>query len=86
MLLERTERFRRAYKRLGPGKREHVQKALRLLVENPRHPSLRLKKMGGTGEIWEARASIALRITLEVHGGTVLLRNVGEHDETLKRP
>jgi mRNA-degrading endonuclease RelE of RelBE toxin-antitoxin system len=86
MFLERTERFKRAYKKLDEAKRGRVQKALQLLAENPRHPSLQVKRMQGTNGIWEARASLSLRITLEMDSETILLRNVGEHDETLKRP
>jgi len=86
MFLERTERFKRAYEKLDEERRARVQKALRLLIEDSRHPSLQAKKMQGTAGIWEARAGISLRITFEMHRDTILLRNVGEHDETLKRP
>ncbi len=86
MLLESTERFKRAYKKLDPQKRRAVQKALGLMATDIRHPSLQVKKMQGAGGIWEARASISLRLTFEMHSDAVLLRNVGEHDETLERP
>jgi mRNA interferase RelE/StbE len=86
MRLFYTERFQRAYAELDDAQVELVKKALRLLAANPRHPSLRLKKMQGTAEIWEARASRSLRLTFELRGEVILLRNVGAHDETLKHP
>ena len=55
--------------------------------EDPRHPSLGLKRIqGGRERLWEARASDALRFTFEWIEGGILLRNVGAHDETLKNP
>lgn len=86
MRLEYTDRFQRAYRDLTGQDAERVKKALRLLVENPRHPSLRVKRMQGTDQIWEARASLSIRLTFEMHGDLMVLRNVGAHDETLKRP
>ncbi len=86
MRLQYTDRFRRAYRALTAEDRQRVQNALRRLAENPRHPGLRVKKMRGAGGIWEARASRALRITFEMEGDVLILRNVGGHDTTLKRP
>ena len=86
MRLEYTDRFQRAYNDLTDQDAERVKKALRLLAENPRHPSLRVKRMQGTDQIWEASASLSIRLTFEMHGELIVLRNVGAHDETLKRP
>jgi mRNA-degrading endonuclease RelE of RelBE toxin-antitoxin system len=86
MRLQYTDRFRRAYRTLATEDRRRVQNALRRLAENPRHPGLHVKKMQGVDGIWEARASRALRITFEMHGDVLILRNVGYHDATLKRP
>lgn len=86
MKFRRTERFVRAYRSLQPPVRLKVDKALRLLAADPRHPSLRLKKIEGTGGIWEVRVSLHFRMTLEMREGYYLLRNVGRHDETLDRP
>jgi hypothetical protein len=45
-----------------------------------------VKKMKGTRNIWEARASLSLRITFQLTGDVIILRNIGHHDETLKQP
>ena len=86
MRLFYTERFQRAYANLDDDQVELVKKALQLLTSDPRHPSLRVKKIQGTTDIWEARASRSLRLTFEMHSDLILLRNVGAHDATLKRP
>ena len=86
MPLQYTDRFQRAYNDLTDDDAERVKKALRLLVGNPRHPSLRVKRMQGTDHIWEASASLSIRLTCEMHGDLIVLRNVGAHDETLKKP
>jgi len=81
-----TDRFNKAYKSLTPEDRGRVQKALRHMCNDLRHPSLRVRRIKGTRGIWEARASRSLRITFETAGDTLILRNVGRHDEALKKP
>lgn len=86
MILERTARFARAYKKLSADDRRRVDTAIRRFAGEPDHPSLRVKRMQGTAGIWEARASDALRFTFERKGDRVVLRNVGRHDPTLREP
>ena len=81
-----TEQFERAYGKLAEAAKGRVRKALTLLGNNPRYPGLRVKKMQGTQNIWEARPSRRLRMTFEIRGEPIILHNVGEHDEALKRP
>jgi mRNA interferase RelE/StbE len=81
-----TEQFEHAYGNLTGVEKRSVRKSLALLSDNPKHPSLRVKKMEGTKGIWEGRASKRLRMTFEMTGGTLIMRNVGEHDRVLKRP
>jgi len=81
-----TEQFEQAYQKLSDAERGSVRKALSLLGENLRHPSLRVKKMEGRRNIWEARPSRRLRMTFEVAEGTIVMRNVGEHDKVLQKP
>ena len=81
-----TEQFEQAYEKLTGVEKRRVRKCLALLSDNPKHPSLCVKKMEGTRGIWEGRASERLRMTFEMAGGTVIMRNVGEHDRVLKRP
>ena len=81
-----TEQFEQAYEKLTNAEKRSVRKALTLLGDNPKYPSLRVKKMEGKQNIWEARPSKRLRMTFEIVGETIFMRNVGEHDKVLKRP
>ena len=81
-----TEQFEQAYSRLTGQEKQSVLKAIAFLGENPRHPGLHVKKMEGRGNVWEARVSRRLRMTFEMSGETIIMRNVGEHDVVLKTP
>lgn len=86
MRLILTNRFQKAYQSLAAVDQGRVQKAIRLMSDDLRHPGLRVKRIKGTQGIWEARASKSLRITFETEGDALILRNVGHHDQTLKKP
>ena len=81
-----TEQFEQAYEKLTNAEKRSVRKALTLLGDNPKHPGLRVKKMEGRKNIWEARSSKRLRMTFEMVGEIIFMRNVGEHDKVLKKP
>ena len=84
--ITRTARFKKAWRELTEEERELGRKALRDLAADIRYPALRVKKMQGVEHIWEARVSRSLRMTFEIAGDTIILRNIGRHDETLERP
>lgn len=86
MRFQYTRRFERAYAGLSERDAERVRNALRLLETNPGHPGLRVKKIQGTGGIWEARAGLSIRLTFERRDDSIILRNVGPHDTTLSKP
>ena len=78
-----TQRFERAYTRLQAGDAARVAKTIHLLASDMRHPGLRVKRVQGTSDIWEARASHSLRLTFEIHEDLLILRNVGLRDKVL---
>jgi mRNA-degrading endonuclease YafQ of YafQ-DinJ toxin-antitoxin module len=86
MRITRTSRFKRAWEELTEEDKELGRQALRKLATDLGYPGLRVKKMQGTGHIWEARVSRSLRLTFELEGNTLVLHNIGRHDETLERP
>ena len=86
MKIRRTARFQKAWQELTEEEKESGRKALRNLAIDLRYPALRVKKMQGTENIWEARVSRSLRMTFEFERDTIILRNIGRHDETLERP
>lgn len=54
---------------------------------DPRNPSLRVEKIKGTRSIFEARVNNSHRFTFEYgEKSEIILRAVGPHNATLKRP
>lgn len=80
-------RFDKSFGNLDSVSQTRITMAVSRLMEDPRHPSLRVKKMEGWGYIWEASASMDLRITFHYEKpDTIVFRNCGHHDPTLKKP
>ncbi|MBI4700412.1 MAG: hypothetical protein HY744_04465 [Deltaproteobacteria bacterium] len=68
------------YRALSDDIRNAVDKALRLLLESPRHPSLRVKKMQPKSRgIFEARVTQDYRMTFHIDGRNLVMRRVGTH-------
>lgn len=81
-----SELFADKVKQLSIEVKRALKKKLELMMENPRHPSLRTKKIQGQDNIFEASVTMDIRITWQYTGDGILLRNIGEHDKTLKNP
>ena len=87
--------FLESYDRLGLKERRGIDKAARLLADNPRHPSLNVHKAKnvkakhaeGGGAVFIAYASKELRFTFEYgpEPATISLRNCGFHDSCESR-
>lgn len=86
MALIITDRFKKAYQQLPPSIQPKVKKALRLLAENPRHPSLRVRKIQGVPNIYEGRIDQKYRFSFQFEGDDKILRNIDNHDDCLKNP
>jgi len=76
--------FQKDYKRLPNKIQKQIDEQITRLLDNPKHPSLRMKKMEGHPSVWEARITHGYRMTLEIHDDIYLLRRAGTHD-ILKR-
>ena len=86
MKIARTVRFKKAWQDLTEEEKVLGGKALRNLAAGLQYPALRVSKLKGVDDIWEARVSRSLRLTYQLEGNTIILRNIGRHDETLERP
>ncbi len=85
--LVRTERFRKSVLELDKRTREKLKRQLELFVSDPRHPSLRVKKIKGTRSIFEARVNDLYRMTFQYgEKGEIILRVVGPHNAAIKKP
>ena len=80
MKLRPTERFAKDYARLAQRLQDRVDKALGLLLENPGHPSLQIKKIKGHENRWEGRVTLQYRFVFGIEGDAYLLLRIGTHD------
>jgi mRNA interferase RelE/StbE len=74
-----TPHFADDFRRLPKDVQTRAEKAIRLLKENTRHPSLRTKKMEGTRGIYESRVTLSYRITYQIEDDTLVLRRIETH-------
>lgn len=84
MRIQESQQFLKEYERLSEAVKKRAGKQLALFLQNPHHPSLQTKKMGGR-HIWEGRITQGYRFTFELLGDVYRLRRIGTHD-ILKRP
>jgi len=81
--IRRTESFLTDYRRLPAEVKARVDKQLAYLIENPGHPSLKVKKLRGSDK-FEVRVSRGYCLTFRYKDEILELRRVGTHD-ILKR-
>ena len=80
-----TKNFIKDYRKLPQQKQKATDKQLERLLFNPKHPSLKIKKMQDPRNIWEGRITESYRFTFQIEKETYVLRKVGIHD-ILKKP
>jgi mRNA interferase RelE/StbE len=71
--------FKRYFKELSPIKQEKFYRALKLLLTDPNHPSLRTSKLYETKSQFECRISKSFRLIFEKENNEYYLRYVGDH-------
>jgi len=79
--------FKESFDNLDSNSQKKIRKAIRLMAQDLRYPSLQTSKLQGRRYIWYCRADLDLRITFHFDDdGAIVLRNCGHHDPTLKNP
>ena len=86
MTIECTERFAAKYSHLPAAIRSKVDKALKLLDENFRHPGLQSHPVQAVPCVYETYVDDKYRITYGRNGSIFTLRNIDNHDECLRNP
>jgi mRNA-degrading endonuclease RelE of RelBE toxin-antitoxin system len=81
-----SDRFKKDYKHFPKNIRKIIQDKLRILSNDPFHPSLRTKKIKGKEDIFESSVNMNIRITWNYIDSRILLRAIGEHDKAIKNP
>ncbi len=76
-----TERFKKRYNKLSAAEKSQLKNKLRLLSENPAHPSLRTKRIQGTADLFECSVNMDIRMIWFYDGHDIIvLADVGHHD------
>jgi mRNA interferase RelE/StbE len=90
LILARKVRLTNAFKRVLKKKPPRLQAAILACVEqlgeDITHPGLRVHKMQGVGEIWEAYVDRANRVTFEWEGDTLVIRMNCNHQMLARNP
>ena len=64
--------------------RKILKEKLSLMYRNSKHPSLRVKKIQGQEDIFEASITMDIRMTWQyIKKDVILLRKIGRHDKTI---
>ena len=76
-----TDRFRKHYKKLSETEKKQFKSKLSLFAENPMHPSLRVKRIQGTSDLFEFSVNMDIRVIWFYEGESlVALVDIGHHD------
>lgn len=83
--LQLEKNFARRYRKLTNQEQGLVDQKLRVLSENPWHPSLRTKRIQGTGE-FEVSVNMDIRMAITFEDDRIIVMlDVGHHDDLLCR-
>jgi mRNA-degrading endonuclease YafQ of YafQ-DinJ toxin-antitoxin module len=79
--LEYSKTFAKSLKKLSAVEQRATAVKLKMLVENPLHPSLRTKKVQRLKDVYESSVNMDIRV-LWMHKGNrlILLLQIGHHD------
>lgn len=76
-----SDRFQKHYKKLSSEEKSQFKRKLSIFVENPLHPSLRVKRIQGTDGLFEFSVNMDIRVIWFYEGETlVALIDIGHHD------
>ncbi len=76
-----TDRFQKHYKNLTDIEKKQFKNKLAIFAENPMHPSLRVKRIQGTPDLFEFSVNMDIRVIWFYEGEQlVALVDIGHHD------
>lgn len=74
-----TDRFKKDYKKLPTHIQQRVDQKLKFMLQDLRHPSLRVHKIQGVEGLWEFSVTMKYRVLFEIEGEFYVLLGVGPH-------
>ncbi len=76
-----TDRFQKHYKNLNDIEKKQFKNKLAIFAGNPTHPSLRVKRIQGTADLFEFSVNMDIRVIWFYEGESlVALVDIGHHD------
>jgi mRNA-degrading endonuclease RelE of RelBE toxin-antitoxin system len=85
MKLQPTKRFVKKYRNLPQQVQKQTDQKLEFLLDNPKHPSLRVKKVKGTPGWFELSVTMNYRLVFRIVNDAYILLDIGTHSEILGR-
>lgn len=82
MIVHFSAGFKKQHQRLPLSQQKKFDKQLAYLMIDPRHQSLRSRKMAGADK-FEARIDLHYRLTYIINDSEIWLLTIGPHDEGL---
>lgn len=80
-----SHRFKKQYNMLPANIQRAFHAKLSLLLDDMRHPSLRIKKIQGAFDRWEGSVTMKYRFTFHLDEATLVLRTIGTHDILMRK-
>ena len=80
MKFRRERQFNRDFAKLPQQIQRRARKQLALFLANPRHASVRAKKMKGHTNLYEGRVTKDYRFIYRMENDTCVLLNIGKHE------
>ena len=74
-----ADRFKRNYQALPRAIRQRFEKQLKLFLQDPTHPSLRIHRYKTEPNVWEASVTMQYRFTFSIAQERIIFRNIGSH-------
>ena len=81
MISRTTREFRRLFAQLPEEIQQRARQAYRLFQENPRHPSLRFRKLQATDSDYSIRINAQYRAVGRMNDGVIIWHWIGPHHE-----
>jgi len=76
-----SQNFKKHFKKMSVHEKKQITNKLKLLAENPAHPSLRTKRIKGADGLYESSASMDIRLIWYYEGTLmIIIVDVGHHD------
>jgi len=76
-----SQRFQKNFVALTVQEKKQLKNKLKILAQNPIHPSLRTKRIQGTDGLYESSINMDIRVIWYFEDNvTIILADVGHHD------